>query len=436
MDELAQVQDFYRESAVSYARYWLGFVAETGSAAALDNEIDNIFSAFSLAAAADLHTELVQGVEGIHAYCEARGMYERMREELGRARRSALALGDKQALARNALHSGRIAMRQDRFADAESDWTQGLALAEQLGDTGLICAFETEFGVQAIERRQYNRAEEHLQRALTLARRGEEPEQIAVLLGELCRTAYFQRRLAQAESYARQGLEITTAHNLPHRTTGLLSYLGIIAESSGQLDAARGHWEEGLALAQQVGNLARISNLLVNLGMLAVETRDWQAAAVYLTEGLDVARRLGQSREISHLLTDLGIVYAHQGEEKRSEAALRESLAQARQMDHRPLLARNLLAQGEFFLGRQAWQRAGACFTECTELQHSDNDRDREKAASAFWGLARIAQSQGDLPAARTAAERSLDIFSAIGHHRAEQVRTWLAALPGATVDG
>lgn len=435
MDEVGQVQTFYRQSAASFARYWLDYITQEKEDADLDGEIDNIFSAFSLAAACDLHDVLVQGVEGIHAYCEARGMYNRIQAELDRACPAAAALGDRAALARNALLRGRVAMRQERFSDAEQDWSKGLALAETLGDPQLICAFETEFGVMAIERRQYSRAEEHLQRALQRALRLEQNEQIAVLLGELCRTAYFQRHLEQAEAYARQGLEITTAHHLPHRTTGLLSYLGIIEESRGNLAEARRHWEEGLILARQVGVLARISNLLVNLGMLANQTGDWQAAAGYLAEGLEIARRLGQSREISHLLTDLGIVHAAQGEQAQAEAALHESLELARQLDHRPLLTRNLLTQGEFFLGQEDWSRAETCFVECTELQHSANDRDREKAASAFWGLARIAQAQGNQAAAEEAGQRSLALFHAIGHHRAEQVRAWLAGLAGEKVE-
>ncbi|MBI3960011.1 MAG: tetratricopeptide repeat protein [Chloroflexi bacterium] len=427
METQAQVQEFYRQSATRYARYWLKFLgSQKQNDGTLDRELENIFAAFALAQEDNLHGILVQGVERVYPYCEARGLYAQIRRELLRARQAAESLADPAALARNALFRGRIAMRQEEFDEAEAAWRSGLEWAQEITDRGLVCALETELGVLATERRNYSQAETHLHWALALAQEIGATEQICVILGELCRAAFFQGQLEQAESYCRQALPLAITHGYTHRTTGLLVYLGIIEEARGNLAEARRHWEEGLALARQVGNLARISNLLVNLGMLANETGAWEEAETYLSEGLEVARRLGQSPEISHLLTDLGILYSQQGKRQQAEACLAESLQLARTMQNPTLLTYNLLKQGDFFLAQQEWQRAEECFVECTALQSSPNERDQEKVASAFWGLAQVEYARHNFPNAQRAAEQSLAIFERIGHHQAGQVREWL----------
>lgn len=169
MENQTQIQDYYRQSASNYVRYWLDSIqTPQRNDALLDGEIENIFSAFDLAAQYDLNGLLIRGVEGIYHYCENRGLYGQIQRQLVRAHQAAETEEDSKSLARNALYRGRIAMRSERFAEARELWNRGMTLARQIDDSPLICDFQTELGVLATESRQYNESEQYLQSALNL----------------------------------------------------------------------------------------------------------------------------------------------------------------------------------------------------------------------------------------------------------------------------
>lgn len=104
----------YRENAASYTRYSAGYIPETQSNAALDEEIDNIFSAISLAAAWDFQREMLVQVSRVSTPT-ARGMCRnRIQEALTAAAGEAAALEGSNSCRRNALLHGRVAMRRER----------------------------------------------------------------------------------------------------------------------------------------------------------------------------------------------------------------------------------------------------------------------------------------------------------------------------------
>lgn len=71
-------------------------------------------------------------------------------------------------------------------------------------------------------------------------------------------------------------------------------------------------------------------------------------------------------------------------------------------------------------------EEAEAAFSEAAISSAQGN---QETAASALYGLARVARARGDLAEARQKGQESLTIFEPMGHRLTDTVRTWMGEL-------
>lgn len=432
-----EIQSFYQETARRYVNYWISYIeSHQLKNDAMDSDIENIFSAFDKAHDHEMYQSLIQGVHGSYLFFEGKGLYDPISEYLTKAKSSAELMDSPDELATSQLYYGRLSMRMGQFAVAKAAWQEGLSLAVASRNEELICNFETELGVIEIQSRNHTESEQHLVRALELARKLKLSERECIILGELCRLTYLKSNYEVALEYCEKALALATANNYTNSTTGLLVYLGAIEEMQGNKQQALAHWERGLMLAKEVGNLQRIGNLLTNLGAITTELGRHQEAEGYLREGINIARKLGETESLSHMFMDLGMLIGHQGDFSEAQKYMTESLILADESGNSHLMSYNLLKQGEYYVEREEWALAKQSFNKCVALtipfesplsDHPNlTEREIERGAKSFWGLAKVAAAVDNISTARDMAKKSMSILDEIEHELAEDVRTWL----------
>src|SRR5205823_2647538 len=101
-----------------------------------------------------------------------------------------------------------------------------------------------------------------------------------------------------------------------------------------------------------------------------------------------------------------------------------ESLALARAIGHQRLISVTLSRWGELHLMCGQWDLAAVAFGEALDMAREAGSQDL--IATALYGMARASLEHGDHDAARRHGQESMEIFEAIGHNHAENVKQWL----------
>jgi tetratricopeptide (TPR) repeat protein len=185
--------------------------------------------------------------------------------------------------------------------------------------------------------------------------------------------------------------------------------------------------EVHLTLARQIGHRELISIFLLNLGTLAYEQQNYAQAETYLLEELALVRQLDHREWITVYLINIDEMMQKQGNYARAEVHLREGLERAKVLGSLRIIADALHEYGNLHLNRHQIAEAAAIFND---MLNSIPDGDQEMLALAHYGQARVAAAQHNIPEARRIGAACATALEAIGHHKALEVRQWLASLP------
>ncbi len=360
---------------------------------------------------------------GLGVLAKEQGDYTAARELYQEGLALARHLNDREQISTALKNLGVVESEQGNYAQAETFYQEGLKLAQKLEHRDLMSSIFMSLGNLAKERGQYSDAESYLQQGLTLARQMGHQERISVILSNLGVLEDARSDYTCAEAYLREGLDLARKVGHRERISLILLNLGVIAERQGREKQAEQHYQEALDLARQLGHQERISLLLLNLGDIAVERNHFEQAEAYLREGMILARKISHQERISDLYLHLGIMATRQGRESQAQEYLDEGLRIARQINNRPLICTQLYAEGELYLQREQSQEAGSTFREMLALAPATSQK---VVADAEYGLARVAVLNREYEEARRLAESSLNILNAVGHRRADSIRTFL----------
>jgi predicted negative regulator of RcsB-dependent stress response len=124
----------------------------------------------------------------------------------------------------------------------------------------------------------------------------------------------------------------------------------------------------------------------------------------------------------------MGAVAFERGDHSKAETDLQEGLRLARELGYRWLIASILSWVGKWHLQQKQFDAASVAFHEVQDIAQQVGVQ--EYAATAAYGLARVAAAQGDYADAQRQGQHSLAIFEAIGHGKGAEVRQWLASVP------
>lgn len=414
----ARLADYYAEFVSRHAR----------ELDLLDQEVNNIFAALEAAYAHGHYASYATCVNAFFHFLFTRGIYV---EETMRHIEQAITLGrqlrDDAVLAHALVHQGKAAYKLGKYALAEQSLQEGREKAAQLGDMALLCDALTTLGNVARWYISSDQAESYLREALELARKVGDAELTCNALSYLGSALSDRGRYAEAENYTLEALALARSVKNRDRTAHILTNLCSIALLRGDFERGDLYGRQALELARQIGYYDLISVVLTNLGSAALDqAQDYVKAESYFVEALELARRTNDTKVISANLGSLGDLNKRQGHLVEAAAYLQEALEIARHVGDIWLLGAILNECGDLYLKQNRLEEARAAFHESAAISTKGN---QEVAASALYGLARVAAARGDLDEARQKGQESHSMFESMSHRLTESVNIWLDSL-------
>ena len=82
---------------------------------------------------------------------------------------------------------------------------------------------------------------------------------------------------------------------------------------------------------------------------------------------------------------------------------------------------------GEMRVNNRNFTDAKETLDECLTI--AENLNEKYDTATAFFGLGKVEEANGNIPKARKLGEKSYAIYEEIGSHRAKEVEDWLSQL-------
>ncbi len=378
------------EDEAAIERFVHFYLGEGGDHPQFDLDQQQIITALTYALDRGMHRFLVQGVNRVYPFWEARGVYETAVTWLTHANESIKTIDDPIMTMMLAHYSGRLAQRRGEYIQAETQFESALAMARELNDDQNLS---------------------HILRALGIlaARRGD---------------------YVLADAYYKEGLALARALGYGSPVSNFLRGLGVQAYMQGNFARAEAFYEEGLALMwlHDVGELhSRVmAGRLWGLGFLAREQQDFEQAEAYYQQALQISQNMGHLEQVIVLLRSLAGLFWEQENYEQAFSHNQQAVSLSREIGHRWQLARSLREMGEIQLAREQIEDAKAAFDELYELARIMQSQ--ELIANALFGLARVTAVLGNTQSAIHYAQESLDTFIAIGHHQVNGVQKWLKA--------
>jgi tetratricopeptide (TPR) repeat protein/transcriptional regulator with XRE-family HTH domain len=394
---------------------------------ALDQESANILNALQVAVEGEHSVELVRCTNAFVPFLLTRGLFTLAEGHLLQAEQAARLLRDDRGLATVLSHLGKVHESHGDYSKAETTLQEGLTLARQNEDSEQLCRILQTLGTVARNRGAYHQAELYHQEGLTLARQLGDHELITILLLGLGVDYGEQGRYEQEEACYQEGIAIARQVGDQEHLCELLLNLGQAVFARGDYILAMAYSQQALQLCRQIGYRYALTTLLINLGGMATEQKDYAQAEAYLQEALEIARQMENRNRIGVSLVNLGAAAMEQGIYAQAEAYLQEALEIARQIGRHWLLCGALHTKGNLDLRMQRFDEASSTFQEILSITSEGN---QEYQAVAYYGLARVAQSQRDILNARELGQESLRLLESIGNRQAPEVKAWLHLLP------
>jgi tetratricopeptide (TPR) repeat protein/transcriptional regulator with XRE-family HTH domain len=361
--------------------------------AALDLEQKNVLTALQLAHDLRQTDDFVEGVLAIYLFWEAKGLYKVAADYLQKMETAVSTQTDPIIRLKFHHYRGRLAQRQGEYIEAEAQYEAALALARTL---------------------EAERQLSHVLRALGVlaARRGD---------------------YVLADSYYKEGLALAKALGHGGIVSNFLRGLGVQAYMRGDFARAEAFYEEGLTLIgmvdEKVPDAKGEGGMLWGLGVLAQEQGDLAQAQQYFEQSLALARQVGQQKRVILLLRMLAEIAVVQNLPKQAEAFWQEALLLAQDIGHRWQEARVLSEWGEYQI--EVGQTAVAHETFQQLFRLARILQSQELVAVALFGLARETAVRGEIDLAKERGWESLDVFTAMGHIKMQEVKDWLMTVDG-----
>jgi CHAT domain-containing protein/Tfp pilus assembly protein PilF len=277
-----------------------------------------------------------------------------------------------------------------------------------------------------VDRKHYPRAEALLKESLAILeeRRGKDHLEVALALNNLAAVYWAQARDALAEPVARRALAIREAR-LPRDHLDVADSLSLLGRIQAKLPRAalqaEASFRRALAIyeAQLGKDHLKVADCLRHLGRLLDGRKQYAQARACLRRGLEIfeTRLGGKHLEVADTLADLVACYRTQGDLARAEPLARRSL-QIRQErlgrdDLRVVAARLVLAQ--VYAARYRPAEAEALYQECLRAVAGKSGLARRLAVLVYWGLAGLAEEEGDDARADDYQRRGLKLLQAEG---------------------
>jgi predicted ATPase/DNA-binding CsgD family transcriptional regulator len=251
-----------------------------------------------------------------------------------------------------------------------------------------------------------------LRRALARSEGMEGPTQVKALKAA-ARLAYLWGDTDRAEGLCEECLARCRGLGDTGGIAFSLRLLGLIAERRDHLLAARAHYEEAVVLFRQGDDKEGLAWSLFNVAYLLSLQGEYVRGSALLEEALTLFRELGSKQGIAWLLIRLAdVLFMSQGSRERVHVLLEEGLALSRELGYQEGIVQALGLLGQAFLMEGDAARAGSLAQESLALSRG---LENEWYLADALLLGKVAEVQGDYPAARAWYEEGLAVCLKMG---------------------
>ncbi len=328
--------------------------------ASIADEIDNIRSAWTAAAAQQDASSLYAAAGGLYHFFVLRSwLVEGM--ELFRLARQALEAvappqdeGWRLALAEMRTREAKFLFLLSRFDEAGDLLRRALCDLDETTEPANVATARHYLGQVYLSRGDYAAAAALLSSSLELRRSVGDRWGQAVTLLELTALDFFQGNLTAAHINCLAGLALAEQVGDPETIAHLLTGLGVITRELGDYAAARHYAERGLRVYEELGSVyGRIQGLLT-LGGLAVAQGDYAEAEPALARALALSQSISFRSGEADSHYRLGQVATALGEEEVAARHLRQAVRIAAAAQEAPVLLDALCATAHLLARRQS----------------------------------------------------------------------------------
>ena len=241
--------------------------------------------------------------------------------------------------------------------------------------------------------------------------------EVAKSYQNLATTYRLQGRLQDAEAHARMALEISAVqegmdpfwHAASHTTLGsALHALARYEEAEQHITEARSIFLEGLGPEHHESRRS-----LDKLGLAVLEQGRLDEAAALFVQSIAIQERKNgpKARGLAFALDGLGRVWSAQGRIAEAKALHQRAveISKTKGVDHASL-PRSYILLGDTHLASGELDVADAMYREALRIAEKNHGDRHLDGAWAHLGIGKVSREQGDIPGARAALERALDI--------------------------
>jgi predicted ATPase len=299
-----------------------------------------------------------------------------------------------------------VSFRQSDYARLTSDYQaaaaaarQGVALAQEAGDTEEEARGHLAWGQALMRQGDYGGTTEHLGRTLDLARGVGSARLVAAAVRLQGVVAFYQGDQPGARKSFEQALSAAREAGSRRSEAFALNNLGAVAGDQGDLPSARGYFEQTLAIKREIGDRIGEGLALNNLGVVARDMGDYGAAQTYLEQALAIYREILHRQGEVYILNDLASVARAQGDCAAARDYYEQSLLIARDIGDRRGEAYALTGLGDCLAELGQWAEAAEACQQAVDLRQELHQPHLEMESRA--GAARAARAQGNLAQAQ-----------------------------------
>lgn len=200
-----------------------------------------------------------------------------------------------------------------RSANAVSDLSQALQLAETTGNSGLVARVACDLAVAHFVRGELDEATRGLERANQLAREAKDEAALIETLAYLAIVRNSRRELSAAIAHCDEALPIARARGDHLNEARLLGTMGNIFQEQERLDLAGAFLRDAVRRCQAIREVRLQGYYLGKLAHILFQRGDRRGARARLTEALGLLSDVGDLRHEGLFLTYLATLEAAEG---------------------------------------------------------------------------------------------------------------------------
>lgn len=374
----------------------------------LDRELDNILLSLQVAHEIDEPAALLQNIDILCTYLADRGLYTAAKQYLDRAFQAAQIVNHTSHLIAVSRNSGRLAIRQGHYTDAEQHFLTGLKLARscQMRQAEADCL--RDLGIIARHQANYRQAMAYLEQAVNIfddladwRGKGLSLRALGVALSE-------QGDYDKAIAYNEQALLIFRELNDQPSVRSLLNNLGVLHTDRGSYALATNYYQQALSILQATGEQLAEAMLLANMGRVLGFQGQYEDAKILLERALKIGQELDEQRGIGHILACLGEIWRYLGNYPEAQACTERALNIYREIGARQFQADALSSLGMLF--HQMGDNQTARYYCEQALQIAEESGARLSLGNILTCLGHALKQLGQLAEAAIVYQQALDL--------------------------